>query len=194
LGTCSRRKAIRGTWARNATFGGMLRRLRESAGLTQEELAARSGMAAKGVRPWERGERKRSYFHTVRSLAEALDLPEGERAWPQRTRAGPLGTAADERVGQPARRLRMGDPQRLGGKDRGRVLGFVDVLVVEREPARGPPPYGRGAGRGARPARPLQRQVSGAKARSDGASWEQAWAEGRVMSPDETVAYALGGN
>ncbi|MGH3147752.1 MAG: helix-turn-helix domain-containing protein, partial [Rubrobacter sp.] len=65
---------------RNGTFGEMLRGLRESAGLTQEELAALAGMTAKGVSALERGERRRPYPHTVRSLADALSLLEEERA------------------------------------------------------------------------------------------------------------------
>jgi predicted ATPase/DNA-binding XRE family transcriptional regulator len=54
--------------------------VREAAGLTQEELAARAGLSAKGISDLERGERKRPYPHTVRSLADALKLPENERA------------------------------------------------------------------------------------------------------------------
>ncbi|MDQ3286504.1 MAG: helix-turn-helix domain-containing protein [Actinomycetota bacterium] len=61
-------------------FGGRLRRLREAAGLTQEELAARAGLSAKAISMLERGERKRPYPHTVRALADALKLSEGERA------------------------------------------------------------------------------------------------------------------
>lgn len=61
-------------------FGTRLRRLREAAGLTQEELASRSGVSAKTISTLERGERKRPYPHTVRSLAGALKLSENERA------------------------------------------------------------------------------------------------------------------
>lgn len=63
-----------------APFGARLRELREAGGLTQEELAARAGLTAKAVSALERGERKRPYPHTVRSLAEALELPDDERA------------------------------------------------------------------------------------------------------------------
>jgi transcriptional regulator with XRE-family HTH domain len=64
----------------DARFGAQLRRLREAAGLTQEELASRAGQAAKNISDLERGERKCPYPHTVRSLAEALELSEEERA------------------------------------------------------------------------------------------------------------------
>jgi predicted ATPase/DNA-binding XRE family transcriptional regulator len=66
--------------AGGSSFGERLRRLREGAGLTQEELAARAGLTAKAVSALERGERRRPYPHTVRSLAEALGLSEDERA------------------------------------------------------------------------------------------------------------------
>jgi len=56
-----------------------LRRLREAAGLTQEELAERAGLTAHAISALERGARKRPYPHTVRSLADALELPEAER-------------------------------------------------------------------------------------------------------------------
>ncbi len=62
-----------------APFGGRLRALREGAGLTQEELAAKAGLTAKAVNALERDERKRPYPHTVRSLADALGLGEEDR-------------------------------------------------------------------------------------------------------------------
>ena len=65
---------------RDAPFGARLRRLREAAGLTQEELAQKAGLAARGISDLERGARNRPYPHTVRSLADALELPEDERA------------------------------------------------------------------------------------------------------------------
>src|SRR5215218_2641384 len=81
----------------DAPFGVRLRRLRQAAGLTQEELAARAGMTAKGISALERGERKRPYPHTVRSLASALDLTEDKRdafvrSVPGRDHGAPLAT------------------------------------------------------------------------------------------------------
>jgi transcriptional regulator with XRE-family HTH domain len=67
------------TGEQGISFGVRLRRLRETAGLTQEELASRAGLTAKAISALERGERKRPYPHTVRSLADALELPEEER-------------------------------------------------------------------------------------------------------------------
>jgi len=57
-----------------------LRLLREAAGLTQEELAQKAGLTARGISDLERGARNHPYPHTVRSLADALELPEDERA------------------------------------------------------------------------------------------------------------------
>ncbi len=74
-------------------FAVQLRRLREAAALTQEELAAQARLTAKAVGALERGERRRPYPHTVRALADALGLDE-----PARTRlaeaARSSGTAA----------------------------------------------------------------------------------------------------
>jgi predicted ATPase/DNA-binding XRE family transcriptional regulator len=83
----------------DAPFGARLRRLREAASLTQEELAQRAGLTAKGISDLERGARNRPYPHTVRSLADALELPEDERAAlfaavPKRGRT-PTGEAVD---------------------------------------------------------------------------------------------------
>ena len=60
-------------------FGSRLRHLREAAGLTQEELAPKAGLSARAISVLERGERKRPYPHTLRSIAEALALGEEER-------------------------------------------------------------------------------------------------------------------
>ena len=50
--------------------------MREKAGLTQEELADRAGLSPNAVSALERGQRRRPYPHTVRSLADALGLDE----------------------------------------------------------------------------------------------------------------------
>jgi predicted ATPase/transcriptional regulator with XRE-family HTH domain len=85
------------------SFGATLRELRDAAGLTQEELASRAGLTAKAVSALERGERKRPYPHTVRSLAEALGLSDDERASllasvPSRT----TGSSAEDSMETPA--------------------------------------------------------------------------------------------
>lgn len=60
-------------------FAGQLRRFRERAALTQEELGSRAGLSGKAIGALERGERRRPYPHTVRALADALGLDDAER-------------------------------------------------------------------------------------------------------------------
>lgn len=60
-------------------FAELLRRFRERAALTQEELADRAALTGKAVGALERGERRRPYPHTVRALADALGLDDAER-------------------------------------------------------------------------------------------------------------------
>jgi predicted ATPase/transcriptional regulator with XRE-family HTH domain len=60
--------------ADEAPFGALLRRHRRAAGLTQEQLAARAGLSARGVQDLERGARATPQRETVRKLAAALGL------------------------------------------------------------------------------------------------------------------------
>ena len=83
------------------SFGTRLRRFREAAGLTQEEVAQKAGLTPHAVSALERGTRRRPYPHTVRSLADALELPEDERAAlvaaaPKRGRAAAKGEAVND--------------------------------------------------------------------------------------------------
>src|SRR5215204_31069 len=61
-------------------FGELLRRFRSAAGLSQEDLAARSGVSRNGISDLERGASQLPRFETVRMLADALTLSEDERA------------------------------------------------------------------------------------------------------------------
>jgi transcriptional regulator with XRE-family HTH domain/tetratricopeptide (TPR) repeat protein len=65
---------------RLGAFANALRRLRESAGLTQAELAERAGIGVRTVSNLERGINTSPYPSTVRVLADALALPEESRA------------------------------------------------------------------------------------------------------------------
>src|SRR6478672_2590145 len=80
LGHGAEMQHLDGTMSGATSFGEQLRRLRESAGLTQEELAERAGLTGKGVGALERGIRRHPYPHTVRALADALELSAAERA------------------------------------------------------------------------------------------------------------------
>ncbi len=62
------------------TFGSLLRQYRSAAGLTQEELAERSGLSARGISDLERGARERPHRDTVDLLLDALNLTADDRA------------------------------------------------------------------------------------------------------------------
>jgi transcriptional regulator with XRE-family HTH domain len=70
----------------------LLQRHRLTAGLSQEVLAERAGLSKRGISDLERGLRQAPYLATIRRLAEALDLPEPERA---------MLLAASRRAGAP---------------------------------------------------------------------------------------------
>lgn len=60
-------------------FGDLLRRLRAAAAISQEELAARSGLSARGISDLERGVRQAPRPETLRLLADALALTTQDR-------------------------------------------------------------------------------------------------------------------
>ena len=68
------RKASGAETGTGLAFGDLLRRHRASAGLTQEDLAERTGLTPQAIGLLERGERRRPHAYTVRKLAEALGL------------------------------------------------------------------------------------------------------------------------
>ena len=95
----------------------MLRELREAGGLTQEELASRAGLTAKAVSALERGERKRPYPHTVRVLADALELSGDKRsallaAVPNRGAEAPAAAQEQPKISVPHTSL-LGREQEL---------------------------------------------------------------------------------
>ncbi|GAA3221572.1 ATP-binding protein [Actinocorallia longicatena] len=109
-------------------FAAHLRRLRQAAALSQEELAERAGLTAKAIGALERGERRRPYPNTVRALAEALGLDEQDR--------GVLASAAQGRPvpAPPPGRLSLPlPPTPILGRDR--ELAEV-VALLRSGPAR----------------------------------------------------------
>jgi transcriptional regulator with XRE-family HTH domain len=68
------------TSAAATSFGALLRRLRLASGLTQEALAERAGLSARGIQDLERGVRESPRAETVRMLADALQVDETTRA------------------------------------------------------------------------------------------------------------------
>ena len=63
-----------------STFGDLLRRCRNSANITQEDLAERTGLTPQAISLLERGERRRPHRYTVEKLVEALVLTGSDRA------------------------------------------------------------------------------------------------------------------
>ncbi|MEX1158468.1 MAG: helix-turn-helix transcriptional regulator, partial [Thermomicrobiales bacterium] len=77
-------------------FGDLLRHARRATGLTQEELAERAGLSARGISDLERGVVHAPHRDTLELLADALDLsPDERRQWEQaRRRLSTRGTTS----------------------------------------------------------------------------------------------------
>ena len=85
-------------------FGGLLRRLRDEAGLTQEELAEAAGLSPRSVSDLERGIHRTARKDTAELLAGALGLTEPAR--PLFVAAARGRARTEEVAGGPARSRR----------------------------------------------------------------------------------------
>lgn len=135
-------------------FGSTLRDHRIAAGLTQEELAALSGLSVRAIRNLEIGRTGRPQRETVRMLADALRLGDAARARLLATarRSWPATPRADD----PSRGHSAGtgrcelppDADALVGRD-GVVAGLCDYLTSPRgarlATVTGPPGAGKSA-------------------------------------------------
>ena len=65
---------------RHRPFGVVLQQQRQTAGLSQQELADRAGLSRRGISDLERGKRRSPYPATVRQLADGLGLDPTRRA------------------------------------------------------------------------------------------------------------------
>jgi tetratricopeptide (TPR) repeat protein/transcriptional regulator with XRE-family HTH domain len=70
---------VAGDTRSNDRFGNLLASYRIGAGLTQEDLAARSGLSVRALSDMERGRTARPYKNSVERLADALGLSGSER-------------------------------------------------------------------------------------------------------------------
>ena len=82
-------------------FGDLLRQHRNAAGLTQEDLAERSGLSVDTISLLERGEHRRPHRYTMQSLADALGLSRSDRIRFETSARKPTGSAT-ARVARPA--------------------------------------------------------------------------------------------
>jgi predicted ATPase/DNA-binding XRE family transcriptional regulator len=95
--------------ADDGSFGALLRRFRIAAGLSQEALAERAGMSARGISDLERGIHRAPYQQTLNLLLDALGLDREQRALmaaaaarrPARMTAVPLRSQAPSRHNLP---------------------------------------------------------------------------------------------
>jgi transcriptional regulator with XRE-family HTH domain len=74
-------------------FGDLLRQYRNAAGLTQEDLAERSGLSVDTISLLERGEHRRPHRYTMQSLADALGLSQSDRIRFESSARKPAGDA-----------------------------------------------------------------------------------------------------
>jgi predicted ATPase/transcriptional regulator with XRE-family HTH domain len=105
-------------------LGRLLRRHREQARLTQEELAERAGVSARTISDIERGVRARAYADTAARLGAALGLTDIDRAAFLNAARGPK-PLAEHRVSRVPRPITS-----LIGRER-EVSRLVTVLDVE---------------------------------------------------------------
>ncbi|MEZ4564853.1 MAG: helix-turn-helix domain-containing protein [Thermomicrobiales bacterium] len=88
---------------RETGFGALLQHHRLAARLTQEALAERTGLSARGISDLERGVREFPRRETLQLLLQALDLTPAERATMIATaRRPPLATRTPARASQPS--------------------------------------------------------------------------------------------
>lgn len=97
--------------------GEWLRQQRMASGLTQEDLAERSGVSVRAIADLERGRTRKPYPSSVRALVKALGLPEAAGAdLVARYRTGAGGGAADKTAdgaGRPASAVTVTVPRQL---------------------------------------------------------------------------------
>src|SRR5436853_2956929 len=78
------------------TFGDQLRRYRQAAGLTQEELAEKAQVSPRAISDLERGLRTRPWRDTIQLLAAAVKLEPEDRAQLEAAARAPQLIASSE--------------------------------------------------------------------------------------------------
>jgi C-terminal processing protease CtpA/Prc/N-acetylneuraminic acid mutarotase/transcriptional regulator with XRE-family HTH domain len=110
-------------------FGDLLRRFRDGAGLTQEELAERTGLSPGAISLLERNPRQRPRPYTVRKLAEALDLSQADRARFEAAARGLRPDPAEAPTSEEAPPVALA-PLRRRGRRAQWLAGALGVVLV----------------------------------------------------------------
>jgi transcriptional regulator with XRE-family HTH domain len=134
------------------SFGRLLRGYRGARGLTQEELAERSGLSVDAISMLERGVRTAPRSGTVESLARALRLDAAEREALAIAASGPKRPAGARAVARtPLAALLSSVWWRRASRAAGGLAGLLAALAIC---TMGDAPPGAAAARGAGPAAP----------------------------------------
>src|SRR5690349_3251140 len=104
------------TTNRSENLGDLLRRYRQEAALTQEELAERANLSARAISELERGARHYPYRTTIQLLASALALSQEQLT----------------RLEQAARRPSTGRLGKPGGDTSASVTGIAESSEEDR--------------------------------------------------------------
>ena len=115
-------------------LGMLLRRHRIAAGLTQEELAERAGLSARGISDLERGVNRAAHRATLQQLADALDLSPADRLALEDSvtrRRGPSAATTPTRTSLPTGRFLGALPEGTliaREEELGRLLSAIDAV------------------------------------------------------------------
>ena len=126
--------------------GEWLRKQRVVAGLTQEDLAERSGVSVRAIADLERGRTRRPYPSSVRALVRALGLPESagiELVARYRAKGDDRAGTDDEAPPEGAPGARAAVPRQLPSgvahfAGRGAELAALDTVLDAAGPSSGP--------------------------------------------------------
>ncbi|MEV7677043.1 helix-turn-helix domain-containing protein [Streptomyces sp. NPDC088341] len=130
-------------------FGDVLRRLRVGAGLTQEQLAERSGVSVRTIRGLETGGRPNPRMTTVQELAEALPLRprEHEELLDAAVRRNRVGGRRDESAGGEPDPEEPGSEEQLGPREPGAEAPGSEEPATEEARSEDPGPEDPGPAR-----------------------------------------------
>ena len=117
--------------------GAWVRSERLAAGMTQEQLAGKSGLSVRAISNLERGRTARPHPRSLVVLAAALGLPEtAGAAWSARLRAAQASSASSQAPPAEGEPSRIGAFRRLGGGAASRFAYGGKAAAADRRVAR----------------------------------------------------------